>query len=49
MNQDDEDFEPDETAIECYTTPLDENDCVIDEYIKFKNTLSGNNGFVYLH
>lgn len=48
MNQDDEDFEPDETAIECYTTPLDEKDCVIDEYVKFKNTLSGNNGFVYL-
>nr|XP_034824409.1 importin-7-like [Maniola hyperantus] len=37
---DDDDFEPDETAIECYTTPLDENDCTVDEYISFKNTLS---------
>ncbi|XP_034839761.1 importin-7-like isoform X1 [Maniola hyperantus] len=37
---DEDDFEPDETAIECYTTPLDENDCTVDEYIKFKNTLS---------
>ncbi|CAH0401822.1 unnamed protein product [Chilo suppressalis] len=38
---DDEDYEPDETAIECYTTPLDDKDCPVDEYIKFKNTLSG--------
>ncbi|CAH2035753.1 unnamed protein product, partial [Iphiclides podalirius] len=35
-----DEFEPDETAIECYTTPLDEKDCPIDEYVKFKNTLS---------
>ncbi|XP_045784073.1 importin-7 [Maniola jurtina] len=39
-DDDEDDFEPDETAIECYTTPLDENDCTVDEYIKFKNTLS---------
>ncbi|XP_050360804.1 importin-7 [Nymphalis io] len=39
-DDDDDDFEPDETAIECYTTPLDEKDCVVDEYIKFKLTLS---------
>lgn len=39
-DDDDEDFEPDETAIECYTTPLDDKDCPVDEYIKFKNTLS---------
>ncbi|XP_032527964.1 importin-7 [Danaus plexippus] len=39
-DDDDESYEPDETAIECYTTPLDEKDCTVDEYIKFKNTLS---------
>ncbi|KAL0851769.1 hypothetical protein ABMA28_000081 [Loxostege sticticalis] len=39
-DDDDDDFEPDETAFECYTTPLDEKDCPVDEYIKFKNTLS---------
>ncbi|KAL4717791.1 hypothetical protein ACJJTC_000940 [Scirpophaga incertulas] len=38
---DDDDFEPDETAIECYTTPLDDKDCTVDEYVKFKNTLAG--------
>lgn len=32
---------PDDTPIECYTTPLDEKDCPVDEYIKFKNTLQG--------
>ncbi|XP_068617369.1 importin-7 [Battus philenor] len=36
----DEDYEQDETAIECYTTPLDDKDCPVDEYVKFKNTLS---------
>uniref|UniRef100_S4PBC1 Importin-7 n=4 Tax=Pararge aegeria TaxID=116150 RepID=S4PBC1_9NEOP len=39
-DDDEDDFEPDETAIECYTTPLDESDCTIDEYIKFKNILT---------
>ncbi|XP_026331867.1 importin-7 isoform X2 [Hyposmocoma kahamanoa] len=39
-DSDDEDDEPEDTAIECYTTPLDDQDCQIDEYIKFKNTLS---------
>uniref|UniRef100_A0A2H1WJJ8 SFRICE_011739 n=1 Tax=Spodoptera frugiperda TaxID=7108 RepID=A0A2H1WJJ8_SPOFR len=34
-----DDYEPEDTAIECYTTPLDDKDCVIDEYIKFKTTL----------
>lgn len=41
FSQDDDDFEPDETAIECYTTPLDDKDCPVDEYIQFKNTLTG--------
>lgn len=39
-DDDDDGYEPDETALECYTTPLDEKDCNIDEYVKFKNTLS---------
>ncbi|VVC86130.1 unnamed protein product [Leptidea sinapis] len=37
----DEDYEPEETAIECFTTVLDEKDCQVDEYINFKKTLSG--------
>lgn len=39
--QDEDDYEAEDTAIECYTTPLDDQDCQIDEYIKFKVTLSG--------
>jgi len=27
------------TTLECYKTPLDENDCVIDEYQIFKSVL----------
>ncbi|XP_021185790.2 importin-7 isoform X1 [Helicoverpa armigera] len=34
---DDDDYE--DTAIECYTTPLDEKDFPVDEYVKFKSTL----------
>lgn len=41
MFRQDDDYEAEDTAIECFTTPLDEQDCQIDEYIKFKNTLSG--------
>ncbi|KAJ2954128.1 hypothetical protein O0L34_g2350 [Tuta absoluta] len=37
-DEDDDDYEAE--AIECYTTPLDETDCPVDEYVKFKNTLS---------
>ncbi|XP_013147479.1 PREDICTED: importin-7 isoform X1 [Papilio polytes] len=36
---DDDDFVPDESAIECYTTPLDDKDCPVDEYVNFKNAL----------
>lgn len=39
--QDDDDFVPDESAIECYTTPLDDKDCPVDEYVNFKNALLG--------
>ncbi|XP_073956542.1 importin-7 msk [Choristoneura fumiferana] len=40
-DDEEDDWEPDETAIECYTTPLDDRDCPVDEYIKFKVALSG--------
>lgn len=34
---DDEDYEPnEETALESYSTPLDEDNCEIDEYVVFK-------------
>ncbi|XP_053624286.1 importin-7 [Plodia interpunctella] len=39
-DDDDENFEHNETVLECYTTPLDDKDCLIDEYIRFKSTLS---------
>ncbi|KAI8431162.1 hypothetical protein MSG28_001206 [Choristoneura fumiferana] len=29
--KEEDDWEPDETAIECYTTPLDDRDCPVDE------------------
>lgn len=36
----DSDYEPDEEMVlEAYTTPLDEDDCDIDEYIIFKETM----------
>lgn len=38
---DDEDYdeENEETALEMYTTPLDEETCDIDEYVVFKEVL----------
>lgn len=37
---DDSDFEPnEEMVLETYTTPLDDEDCEIDEYIVFKETM----------
>ncbi|KAI1285385.1 Importin-7 [Halotydeus destructor] len=33
----DDDFE--QTALESYVTPLDDDDCAVDEYVEFKNTL----------
>lgn len=36
----DDDFAPpEETALETYTTPLDEENCSIDEYVAFKEVL----------
>ncbi|XP_075230091.1 importin-7 msk [Lycorma delicatula] len=39
-DDDDDDFEPpEETALESYTTPLDEENCTVDEYVAFKEVL----------
>lgn len=36
----DDDFAPpEETALETYTTPLDDENCSIDEYVAFKEVL----------
>ncbi|CAF4749218.1 unnamed protein product [Pieris macdunnoughi] len=39
-DDDDDDGYVDESAIDCYTTTLHMKDCTVDEYVKFKNTLS---------
>ena len=36
---DDEDVEEEETALESYETPLDKDDCPVDEYQVFKSVL----------
>lgn len=38
-SDDSEDDEAEETALESYETPLDKDDCEIDEYQIFKNVL----------
>ena len=39
-DDDDDDFSAgEETALECYATPLDDDDCPIDEYVIFKEVL----------
>lgn len=43
-NSDDEDsdFEPtEETVLETYTTPIDEEECEVDEYQAFKQVMTG--------
>lgn len=36
----DSDYEPnEETALETYTTPLDEENCEVDEYLVFKEVM----------
>ena len=39
-DDDEEDDGDDETALENYNTPLDEDDCDIDEYVIFKTVLN---------
>jgi len=40
-DEDDEYDGCEETSLEAYTTPLDEDDCVVDEYNIFKDVLGG--------
>lgn len=50
-NSDDEDsdFEPtEETVLETYTTPIDEEDCEVDEYQAFKQVMTGNKMFIMI-
>lgn len=49
-NSDDEDsdFEPtEETVLETYTTPIDEEDCDVDEYQAFKQVMTGMHSFLF--
>lgn len=40
-DDDDSDFElNEETVLESYTTPLDEEDCEVDEYLVFKQSFT---------
>ncbi|CAH0547642.1 unnamed protein product [Brassicogethes aeneus] len=40
--EEDSDYEPsEETVLEAYTTPLDGEDCEVDEYLAFKQVMSG--------
>lgn len=38
---DEEDDDEEETALESFTTPLDEEDCPVDEYMVFKEVMQG--------
>lgn len=41
-DDDDSDYEAnEETLLETYTTPLDEEDCDVDEYMAFKQVMTG--------
>lgn len=41
-DDDDSDYEAnEETLLETYTTPLDEEDCEVDEYMAFKQVMTG--------
>lgn len=41
-DDDDSEFEPtEETVLETYTTPLDDEDCEVDEYQAFKQVMTG--------
>jgi len=48
-DSDDDDFllDNEETALEAYTTPLDEDDCGIDEYVVFKQVMQGRPSWHY--
>jgi len=38
-DEDDDDEDNEETPLECFGTPLDEEDCVVDEYVVFKEVI----------
>lgn len=39
-DDDDDDYSAgEETALECYATPLDDDECPVDEYVIFKEVL----------
>lgn len=41
-DDDDSDFDPtEETLLETYTTPIDDEDCEVDEYEAFKQVMTG--------
>ena len=40
-DDDDSDVCDEETNLESYTTSLDDEDCEIDEFVIFKNTITG--------
>ena len=40
-DEDDSDACDEETNLESYTTPLDEEDCEVDEFMVFKTTITG--------
>lgn len=41
-DDEDSDFEPnEETVLESYTTPLDDEECEVDEYQAFKQIMTG--------
>lgn len=45
----DDDYEPnEETTLESYTTPLDDSNCEIDEYVVFKEIMTSENLFLYV-
>merc|ERR1712136_522649 len=44
-DDDDEDDEEEETALEGYTTPLDLDNCEVDEYVVFKQVLEEAGGY----
>lgn len=41
----DSDYENEDTVLEAYSTPLDEEDCDIDEYMVFKEVMQSKLGF----
>jgi len=45
---DGEEVEEEETALESYETPLDKDDCLVDEYQIFKSVLESKTTFSFM-